>query len=196
MVLFLSLITRRKRPTVSSVKGGIYPTRGDGSSVIPTRQSTVEARKGVAVYSSCSTDSLPQPRYKPPPSFLSSDVGELVMSLMRNRGRIDTEPVRRRWRKLDEANMPLAVYLRDIEERGAWQDLHLEIQEMCLDQESVSTGTKAFSIRHLKVLALIPQWALRGEELMRGLDSKDDVRVTNLLVETNDPGGVVVPYSP
>lgn len=112
----------------------------------------------------------PQAQHRPPASFLLPDVVDVTMSLIRNKGRIDTEPVRMRWRILDEMALPLAVYLRDIEERNAWRELDAETLAVPEDRCAHPTHGRSNSLRYRKVLTILPNWVARGEALMSGAD--------------------------
>lgn len=112
----------------------------------------------------------PKAQYRPPASFLVPDVVDVTMSLIRNKGRIDTEPVRMRWRILDQMALPLAVYLRDIEERNAWRQLDAETLAVPEMSCARPMHGRSSSLRYRKVLTLLPVWTARGEALMSSVD--------------------------
>jgi hypothetical protein len=108
-----------------------------------------------------------RPRYQPPPDFLARDVAQVVAFLVRNRGRAHTEAVRAKWDFLDKMSLPLAVYLREVEATGAWNDLEKDIKVAPLAVPRVAGVAMPKSLWHRKVLATLPDWAARGEDLIR-----------------------------
>lgn len=113
----------------------------------------------------------PEPRYRPPPSFLAKEVVHIIAFLIRNRGRIDTEPVRMKWDMLDRTSLPLAVYLRDVEARGKWKELDAETLAVPTELCPRPTGERPRSLRHRKLLVLLPEWIARGEALISSVSS-------------------------
>ncbi|MGB3901207.1 MAG: hypothetical protein WA973_21910 [Mesorhizobium sp.] len=135
------------------------------------------------------TDRLPDPdddsaaaggilesRYRPPADFLMTDkeVVQIVAFLIRNRGRIDTNAVRKKWELLDRVSLPLAVHLRDVEADAAWDDLEEEIAAAPAGTPAISRRGLPKSIRHRKILRLIPEWTSRGEDLLAGVSAADE----------------------
>ncbi len=117
----------------------------------------------------------PEPRYLPPADFLATkkQVAQIVAFLIRNRGKLDTDPARMKWAILDRASLPLAVFLREVEATAAWDDLEDEIS-------NASPGTPVYSIsdmprspRHRKILRLLSDWEQRGEDLLSGTVTSD-----------------------
>jgi hypothetical protein len=108
------------------------------------------------------------PQYRPSPDFLARDVAQVVAFLIRNRGRLDTETVRAKWVFLDRASLPLAIFLREIEANGTWDELKNEIKT------TPATGLRGprtempKSLWHRKILAILPDWTKRGDDLLRG----------------------------
>lgn len=127
--------------------------------------STVPSENGGAV------DGDPQPRYRPPPTFFEKNVTQIVAFLIRNRGRLDTDTVRMKWSILDEASLPLAVYLRDIEASGAWHKLDAETRAVPEEHCVLPTLGMPRSLRHRKLLVLLPEWIARGQLLMASVSS-------------------------
>jgi hypothetical protein len=118
---------------------------------------------------------VPEPRYRPPADFLATDkeVAQIVAFIIRNRGRIDNDAVRKKWEILDRASLPLAVHLREVEANAAWDDLE---QEISSTPPGIAASTRSGlpkSIRHRKLLQLMPEWTRRGEDLMTGESAAD-----------------------
>lgn len=111
-------------------------------------------------------DDVPEPQYQPPSDFLVKDVVQVVAFLLRNRGRLDNVAVRAKWDLLDRLSLPLAIYLRDVEAKAAWNDLEQEISVAPYGTPGVSGRDLPKSLRHGKLLRLLPEWSRRGEELL------------------------------
>lgn len=111
-----------------------------------------------------------EPRYRPPADFLAKDkeVAQIVTFLIRNRSRLDNDAVRAKWELLDRAALPLAIYLREIEAASAWDDLEKEVSATPPGMPTVSRSDLPKSIRHRKLLRLMPDWVRRGEDLLTG----------------------------
>lgn len=120
---------------------------------------------------------IPERRHRPPADFLATDkeVAQVVAFLIRNRGRIDNDAVRAKWKILDRASLPLAVHLREIEANAAWDDLGEEIAAAPPGMPAISRTGLVKSVRHRKLLRLMPEWTQRGEELMMGETATDDL---------------------
>jgi len=110
-------------------------------------------------------------QYRPPFNFQAKHAAQIVAFLVRNRGRLDTDVVREKWKHLDGFSLPLALYLRDIDANGDWSVIEEEIaasafpMKLCPDRSSW--------IRHRRILELIPEWVRRGEELLASLDAEE-----------------------
>ncbi|CAM5368088.1 hypothetical protein ATER59S_01525 [Aquamicrobium terrae] len=113
---------------------------------------------------------IPEPRHRPPADFLATDkeIAQIIAFLIRNRGRIDNDAVRAKWDTLDRASLPLAVYLREIEAMAAWGDLEEEIATVPPGMLASSRSGLPMSIRHRKIIRLLPEWTRRGEDLLTG----------------------------
>jgi hypothetical protein len=109
---------------------------------------------------------------RPPTELLSSGTAQLVAFLIRNRGRIDNQVVRERWNQLDRVSLPLAIHLRQIEADGAWDVLEREIATA--PPVKLHVKGKAGSLRHLRILGLLPDWVHRGEELLASWEPNID----------------------
>lgn len=120
---------------------------------------------------------IPEPRHRPPADFLATDkeVAQILAFLIRNRGRIDNDAVRAKWKILDRASLPLAVYLREVEANAAWDDLKEEIAAAPPGMPAISRTGLVKSIRHRKLLRLMPEWTQRGEDLLSGVSAADDL---------------------
>ena len=107
------------------------------------------------------------PRYTPPADFQARHSGQIIAFLIRNRGKLDNDVVRRKWEHLDRVSIPLAVYLRDIEANDGWAALEREIATCPASPRIEARQSNApSSIRHRKILKLVPEWTRRGEVLM------------------------------
>lgn len=120
----------------------------------------------------------PQPKYRPPVGFLAKDTAQVVGFLIRNHGRLDNEAVRAKWDHVDRLSLPLAVYLREIEAVGAWDDVEKEIAAAPPGASATSRDEMPTSIRHRKILRLLPEWSRRGKELMSPEPAGDTTRTT------------------
>lgn len=108
-------------------------------------------------------------QYRPPVNFQAKQAAQVVALLVRNRGRMDTAAVHEKWKHLDQYSLPLALYLRDVDSKCEWSALEEEIaSSLCTMKLRPNTPT---SIRHRKILELIPEWARRGEELLVLIDA-------------------------
>jgi hypothetical protein len=132
------------------------------------QQSPVAENDDAKVAQASIRDGEGGPQYRPSPDFLARDVAQVVAFLIRNRGRLDTETVRAKWVFLDRASLPLAIFLREIEANGTWDELKNEIKT------TPATGLRGprtempKSLWHRKILAILPDWTKRGDDLLRG----------------------------
>lgn len=111
-------------------------------------------------------EGVPQPQYRPPARFLAKDAAQVVAFLIRNRGKLDTPVVRAKWDHVDGLSLPLAIYLREIEAMDAWDDLEKEISAAPPGAPIMSRAEMPKSMRHRKILLLLPEWSRRGDELL------------------------------
>lgn len=102
------------------------------------------------------------PRCLPSVDFAAKHVAQVLAFLIRNRGKLDTDVVREKWKHLDRFSLPLAVYLRDIEASGEWAALEDEIAA-----SPPPLRRNSYSNKHAKILKLIAAWERRGEELLK-----------------------------
>lgn len=93
-------------------------------------------------------------------------VAQIIAFLIRNGGRIDNNAVKQKWQSLDRHALPLAVYLRDIEAKNAWEEVEQEMRS--LDSGRGHYSKMSLSIRTRNILALMPIWSHRGDGLMAG----------------------------
>lgn len=107
-----------------------------------------------------------QSQYRPSARFLANDAAQLIAFLVRNRGRLDNEAARMKWDNLDQISLPVAVYLREVEATGAWDDLKKEISAARYEAYAPATMKAPRSGRHNRILQLMPHWSQRGEELL------------------------------
>lgn len=105
------------------------------------------------------------PIIPPPPE---NDVAWAIRFLVRNRAR--PGPVTERaWRILDRSSLPLAIYLREVEDRGDWSNLERELK--------VPLPPDRRRHRDVKVVAAAVRWEDRG---------------VNLLFPPEEPGTAIV----
>lgn len=131
------------------------------------------AEPGVAEEDEYVSGDWSEPRNKPPTSFLSRDAAQAMAFLIRNRGRLDNEVVREKWNIVDRFSLSTAIYLREVEARGAWDDLEREISEAALGSPAGSSGAVPKSPRHRKILRLAADWSPRGEELLATINTPE-----------------------
>jgi hypothetical protein len=131
----------------------------------------------------------PEPRHLPPPDFLTTrkEVAQIVAFLIRNRGKLDTGPVRMKWEILDRASLPLAIFLREIEAASAWDDLEEEIAAARSDVSAAPGMGLPKSPRHRKILHLLPEWTRRGEDILSPEPAGDDSPAATLDDDNDDP---------
>lgn len=113
-------------------------------------------------------------RCKPPVDFQSKHAAQMVAFLTRNRGRLDNEVVREKWRHLDQMSLPLAVYLREIEASNTWSGLDREISEATLTPSVRPPKGLLRSVQHQKIVLLLPEWQRRGEALLSTIGGSGD----------------------
>lgn len=118
-------------------------------------------------------DGIPQPKHLPPSGFLAEDVAQVIAFLLRNRGRLDNDAVRAKWDIVDRISLPLAIYLREVEARAAWDDLEQEVSAAPWGTPPMSGRHLPKSPRHRKLLRLLPEWSRRGDHLMSKLVPDD-----------------------
>jgi hypothetical protein len=130
----------------------------------------------------------PEPRYLPPADFLATrkEVIQIVAFLIRNKGKLDTDPIRMKWETLDRASLPLAVFLREIEANVAWDDLEDEIAAARFDIPAAPGMGLPKSPRHRKILQLLPEWTRRGEGILSPEPAGDDSPATTPTID-DDP---------
>lgn len=104
--------------------------------------------------------------HRPPQTFLARDVAQIVAYLIRNRGRVDNEVVRRKWERLDSADLSLAVFLRDVEARGDWRQLSAELRKAQVAAPRPPAGMRQPSLFERRLFGMIPEWSARGEVLL------------------------------
>jgi hypothetical protein len=140
---------------------------------------------------------IPEPRHRPPADFLATDkeVAQVVAFLIRNRGRIDNYAVRTKWQILDRASLALAVHLREVEANAAWDDLEEEIAAAPPGMPAISRTGLVKSVRHRKLLRLMPEWTQRGEDLLTG-GGADDAPPDNAPTLDGDDGPDTRPRKP
>jgi hypothetical protein len=140
---------------------------------------------------------IPGAHYRPPGDFLATgrEAAQIVAFLIRNRGRLDNEAVRAKWAILDRFSLPLAIFLREIEAAAAWDDLEKETSVALPGMPATSRSDLPKSIRHRKLLRLMPEWSRRGEELLTG-GSAADVSPDNARTPDGDDGPDTTPRKP
>lgn len=130
-----------------------------------------------------------KPRYRPPADFLATrkEVIQIVAFLIRNQGKLDTDPVRMKWEILDRASLPLAIFLREIKAASAWDDLEAEIAAARFDVPRAPGMGLPKSIRHRKILRLMPEWTRRGEDILSPEPVDDDSPAATPGIDNDDP---------
>lgn len=186
MILVGLLLERRPLPVLPWARG--RPLMDDeGNTPVPRR----DERPGV--------DGLPdpgdmrgmidgelEPRYRPPIGFLYKDAAQVVAFLIRNRGQLDNEAVRAKWSILDRISLALAVYLREVEANAAWDDLEKEISDAAPAAPFEPSAGIPGSVRHRKILRLLPEWSRRGEEIMPPESPDDPKSASTFDVDSDD----------
>jgi hypothetical protein len=129
-------------------------------------------------------EDAPQPRYRPPEDFLAKDATQVVAFLVRNRGHVDNDVTAAKWGLLDGYSLPLAIYLREIEATGAWEDLEKEIRTAPSLAPAVPNMPR--SVRHRKILARLPEWEKRGEGILKGPEEHDPAPAPDITPDTPD----------
>lgn len=71
-----------------------------------------------------------------------------------------------KWKILDRVSLPLAVYLREVEASGAWDDLERDIKAGPIYLSGLSVTRMPRSSWHRKVFTLLPEWSQRGKDLL------------------------------
>lgn len=112
-------------------------------------------------------------RYRPSADFQSKHAAQMIAFLIRNRGKLDNEVVREKWKHLDRNSIPLAVYLRDVESHDEWSTLEREILTCPFPSKSATGPTVSFSVRHWRISELMPEWIRRGEKLLTWLETDE-----------------------
>jgi hypothetical protein len=168
-----------RRPALLAVRTGIQPDPARYKASRPKAAGDGAHPDGAAIDES--GDGAPQPRYRPPEDFLAKDVAQVIAFLIRNRGRIDTQAVRTKWNILDRFSLPLAVHLREIEATGAWNDLEREIRTA--RPPALAAPYMPHSVRHRKLLALLPEWENRGEVLLSGSEEHNPAPAPDITLD-------------
>ncbi|TIS53791.1 MAG: hypothetical protein E5W91_29495 [Mesorhizobium sp.] len=160
------IFERRSLPILSRAAGWSTGTGGDKDVDAPTPEPAATQDDGMVVDAADTGE--PEPQYLPPAQFLAKDVAQLVAFLVRNRGRLDNETVRAKWKIVDRISLPLAVYLREVEAHAAWDDLEREISAAPFGAPTVFEIEMPKSLRYRKILRLMPEWCRRGVSLISG----------------------------
>jgi hypothetical protein len=110
--------------------------------------------------------------YLPPLSIGDLELARALDFLIRNRG--SQGPVAdRRWQVVERVSLPLAVYLREIDDRSRWGDLRNEIrrtQASCV--RTPDPSERDLNREYLvKVAALAGTWVDRGWSLLAELEA-------------------------
>lgn len=113
---------------------------------------------------------------RPSPRPPEDGVAWAIKFLVRNRGR--PGPITERaWRILDRSSLPLAVYLRDAEERNDWSNLERELR--------VPLPPDRPRHRDAKLIAAAARWERRGLEVMFPSDEIEAALADVSTVETS-----------
>ncbi|WP_210318434.1 hypothetical protein [Aureimonas endophytica] len=132
-----------------------------------------------------------RPSYLP---ALSPDETRLAHSLafvIRNRGGRHGPVAASHWRTLDAATLPLAVYLRDIDDRGLWPSLEREVSAYRLSglRPVLAQDRTLGQERLVKLVQLAPRWKARGVALLAGDGGRDPDQPRLELVPGDDLDG-------
>jgi hypothetical protein len=92
-----------------------------------------------------------------------------------------------KWKLLDRASLPLAIFLREIESYGAWDDLEAEILATGFDVRTAPGMGLPRSVRHRKILRLLPEWTRRGEDILSPEPAGDDSPAETPTIDDDDP---------
>lgn len=175
------LLERRPGPLFAWSLGKRKPDHDSGSAMSPATSGETD-RLSAAFATGGDTGGsgrdVLQPQLRPPSEFLARDLAQIVAFLIRNRGRVDNEVVRMKWAMLDRMSLPLAVYLRDVEAKGSWNELSAELPKAQLETRRRPAGAREPSLLQRRLLGIIPEWSSRGDRLLRILESdkaKSDV---------------------
>lgn len=158
------IFERRPPPTLSWAVGRLPATDRTKDTAVPLPEP--EATQNEDMFVDAADTSAPEPQYLPPAQFLAKDAAQLVDFLVRNRGRLDNELVRAKWKIVDRFSLPLAIYLREIEANATWDDLEKEISAVPPGSPATFPAQIPKSPRHRKILRLLPEWTRRGEEFI------------------------------
>lgn len=176
-VLIGLIFERRRFPVFFATTGKTAP---DGSTMPPASIPEPDGQQDIDRFpdpgdAGGAAGGIHEPRHVPPADFLATDrdVAQIVAFLIRNRGRIDNDAVRAKWEILDHASLPLAVHLREVEANDAWDDLEEEIAAAPPGMPAISRSSLPKSIRHRKLLRLMPEWTQHGEDFLTGGDAAD-----------------------
>ncbi|MGB3899767.1 MAG: hypothetical protein WA973_14580 [Mesorhizobium sp.] len=192
MLMFVGLIVeRRPFPAFFRREGKRVSDRDvTGRATLPDWREDQDIDRVLTRYKSGSAiNGGPSPQYRPPADFLATrkEVMQIVSFLIRNRGKLDTDPVRMKWRILDRASLPLAIFLREIESNGAWDDLETEIADAPFEVPTAPGMGPPKSIRHRKILRLMPEWVQRGEDILSPEPAGDDNPAATPDIDKDDP---------
>lgn len=163
------LIFDRRAPSAVEWAGGTPDTEGSAicnTSMPEPHEGQDIDRSATPVDTGSAINGIPQPKHLPPVGFLAEEAVQVVAFLIRNRGRLDNDAVRAKWEIVDRISLPLAIYLREVEAKAAWNELEREIAVAAWGVPAISGSDLPKSPRHRKLLRLLPEWSRRGEEFL------------------------------
>lgn len=126
--------------------------------------------------------------YLPPLSIGDLELARALDFLIRNRG--SQGPVAdRRWQVVERVSLPLAVYLREIDDRSRWSDLRNEVrrtQAPCV--RTPDPSERDLNREYLvKVATLADTWVDRGRSLLAELETaKKDSGSPKLVLDPSE----------
>lgn len=171
VILFALVFERRPFPASSSTEGRATANDGRASLRLMSGEDLNIDRFPRPDDAGSAAGGVREPHHRPPSDFLARDAAQVIAFLIRNRGKLDTEAVRKKWQHLDEFCLPLAVYLRDIEASGDWSVLEHEVAAFPIPLRPKPLRRDAPSVRHSRIRGLIPEWVRRGEVLLAPLNT-------------------------
>lgn len=185
--------TAAARPQTSSSTAsatGLSIGRKSGSPGRDEAARTLAADTGLARFERARID------YLPPLSLGDAALARALDYLIRNNGGRHGPATEARWRTVDAASLPLAIYLRHTDDRSAWRSLQRELQTCTVTgarpvmREDRDLGREKL----VKLVELSRVWAARGTLLLLdGPDSGDPAPAPELVPDgdlepTGGPG--------